>query len=325
MIWKLTKSRRACYTVVMSIKDGILSRLYAGEASGEKLAEELGVTRAAVWKAIKQLGAEGYGIASSRRGYRLVSGDKPSAAGVRHFFGGEMTVEAYKTLPSTNDRAKTLAESGAPCAAVVADAQSNGRGRLGRSFVSPRGSGLYLSALIRPELSAADCGRITAYAAVVAARAIEELGGVKADIKWVNDIYIGGRKVCGILTEGGFGMENGRLAYAVVGIGVNVHAAAFPPEIASRATSIEEAGGRYVDRCELAACLLRGLADTEEQVRSGAFVDEYRRRSCVIGKRVTVDGRYDALVTGIADDCSLLIDVGGEEKTFSAGEVSLAL
>ena len=310
----------------MSIRDDILARLYEGETSGEALAAQLGVTRAAVWKAIRQLNADGYTVTSSRKGYRLEGGDVPSAPGISHYLHSSWNVTAYPEATSTNDIAKALAEKGADRAAVAADRQTRGRGRLGRQFISPPGSGLYMSVVMRPELTAADCGRITAFAAVVVARAIERLCGARADIKWVNDVYMNGKKVCGILTEGGFGMENGRLSYAVTGIGINVRHAVFPREVAEIATRIEEAIGTAVDRCALAAAVLDGMADMEREVKSGGFTEEYRRRSCVIGKRVTVNGEYEALATGIADDCSLELETDdGRRLRFSAGEVSLKL
>lgn len=306
----------------MDTKESILLRLCRGEAGGEKLARELGLTRTAVWKAVCALRADGYDIRSSRKGYKLYGGDVLSAAGVTAHLSTRWTVETHAELSSTSDRAKALAESGADRAAVLAETQTAGRGRLGRSFLSP-GGGLYMSALIRPALVAADCGMITAFAAVAAARAVERLSGLPVKIKWVNDLYVGDKKICGILTEGGFGMESGELSYAVVGIGVNLRGS-FPG--LPRAGSIESAGGNVPSRCELAAAILDGLSETESGVRDRGFIGEYRSRSCVVGRRVTVDGAYEAEAAGIADDCSLLLRRDdGSEVRFSAGEVSLAL
>lgn len=307
----------------MDTKGEILSRLYAGETKGETLARELGITRAAVWKAVKQLAADGYDISASRRGYRLEGGDIISEAGIGNFLRTPWRVELHRELASTNDRAKALAESGADGIAVIADSQTNGRGRLGRSFFSPSG-GLYMSVVVRPEMDASECGRITAYAAVAAARAVESLCGAEVKIKWVNDLYVGGKKICGILTEGGFGMESGELSYAVVGIGINAAGREFPLEIADRATSIENECGAPPDRCRLAAAVLDGLYALRTG-ELGGFIEEYRARSCVVGRRVVVNGEYEATAVGIGDDCSLLLDRGGETMRFSAGEVSLKL
>lgn len=315
---------RAVIITAMNTRDIILSRLYAGSVSGEKLASELGMTRAAVWKVIRQLSAEGYRIRSSRKGYRLEGGDLISEAGVRNYLTTDWTVETHRSLTSTNDRAKVLAEAGADMTAVIADAQLSGRGRLGRTFFSPAG-GLYLSAVVRPHVKATECGRITAYAAVAAARGVERESGLRVEIKWVNDLYVRGKKICGILTEGGFGMESGELAYAVIGIGVNIRCDGLPDELSSRATGIENESGRAVDRCRLAAAILDELSCLDAGLPDD-FVREYVSRSCVIGRRVTVDGMYEATAEDIAEDCSLILRKDdGEQVRFSAGEVSLKL
>ena len=307
----------------MGLKEDILGKLSGGTASGETLARGLGVTRAAVWKAVRSLKADGYDIAVTRRGYSLAD-DVPCAEGVAKHLGTEWKIESYRRVHTTMARAKELAEAGADRVAVIAEEQTEGHGRLGRPFWSPRGSGLYMSAVMRPGLRAAECGRITAYAAVAAARAVEALCGTPVSIKWVNDLFMNGRKVCGVLTEGGFGMESGVLDYAVIGIGINVKKSAFPQELVSVASDVESESGRRVNRCELAARVLDGFSDLPRAVRTGDFTDEYRRRSCVIGQRVRVNGEYDARVLGIADDCSLMLELDdGKRVSFGAGEISL--
>lgn len=310
----------------MNLREELLKRLYDGEVRGEEIAAECGVTRAAVWKSVRSLISEGYNIAgTTNRGYMLAPSNVVSEIGVKHFLSTPWELEVLPVTSSTNDVAKVRAAGGATDFAVIADRQTAGKGRLRRAFFSPGKAGVYLSAVIRPELSVGDCGLITAYAAVATARAIEELSGADVKIKWVNDLYIDGRKICGILTEGSVGMEGGSLDYAVVGIGVNALAVEFPAELESVATSVEAETGKAVDRCELAARILDNLASLESNVRSRSFMDEYRRRSCVTGRTVTVNGEYDATAVGIDDDCALLLDVGGETIKFSAGEVSLKL
>lgn len=311
----------------MNLKEEILTRLYSGEISGEQLAMQLGVTRAAVWKGVKQLTAEGYNIvAATNRGYTLLPSNVMNACGVRKRLTTDWTVEAVKETDSTNNIAKARAAGGADNYAVVAECQTSGRGRLSRAFFSPPRASVYLSAAIRPKtLTVADCGKITAYAAVATARAVEKLSGADVKIKWVNDLYIGGKKVCGILTEGGVGMEGGTLDYAVVGIGVNVRSVAFPDGLSDVATTIEDETGARVDRCELAAEILDNLSRMEAEISSGAYLSEYRSRSCVIGQRVIINGESEAEAIGIDDDCSLLLDRGGETFKFSAGEVSVKL
>lgn len=311
----------------MILKEEILTRLYAGEISGERLASELGVTRAAVWKGIKQLQNDGFEIeATTNRGYRLLSGDIVNASGIRHYLRTAWTVETLAETDSTNNVAKARAAAGATDHAVIADRQSQGRGRLSRSFFSPGRAGVYLSAAIRPRtLTVADCGKITAYAAVATARAIESLCDADVKIKWVNDLFLGSKKICGILTEGVVGMEGGALEYAVVGIGVNVRSVAFPEAVAEVATTLEDETGESLDRCELAARILDNLAALESEIKKGSFLDEYRGRSCVVGRRVTVGVEYEADAVGIDDDCALILDREGEIIRLAAGEVSVKL
>ncbi len=301
-----------------------MKRLYEGEAKGEQLAEELGVTRAAVWKTIRSLEKDGYAIdAAPNRGYRLLPSGIADSVGINRYLTSEWEVEALKETDSTNNVAKARAAEGRTNYAVVAQSQTAGRGRINRSFCSPRAKGLYLSAVIRPRLTVADCGRITAYAAIATARAVEKLSGAEVSVKWVNDLQINGKKICGILTEGGVGMEGGTLDYAVIGIGVNVLSSTLPPDVAQVATSVEDETGKRMDVNALAAEILNGLSALESEITKPSFIEEYRRRSSVLGKTVLVNGEYEATVSGINDDCSLTLDVGGQAVTFSAGEVSV--
>ena len=311
----------------MNFKEEILTRLYAGETSGEQLAAEFGVTRAAVWKCVRQLTKEGFDIiAATNRGYRLLPSDVINAPGIARHLRKPWQLEMLTETDSTNNVAKARAAAGAADLAVIADRQTSGKGRLSRSFFSPGKAGVYLSAVLRPQsLGVADCGKITAYAAVATARAVERLSGADVKIKWVNDLWLNGRKICGILTEGGVGLESGTLDYAVVGIGVNCRSVKFPDALADVATNVEDETGVRMDRCELAAEILNNLARIEQEIGSSAFLDEYRSRSCVVGRRITVNGEYEADAVGIGDDCSLLIRRDGETVKFFAGEVSVKI
>ena len=189
--------------------------------SGQQLADTLGVSRAAVHKAAAALSAQGYALeAVSRRGYRLAGGDPFCAEAVGPY---PAPVHVYNTLESSNRTAKLLALDGAPHGTLVLTAhQSAGRGRLGRKFESPTGKGVYCSILLRPELPAASAQTATIRAAVAVCRAVQKLCGLELAIKWVNDLYYQGKKVCGILTEAGTDLESGRLEWLVVGIGLNL-------------------------------------------------------------------------------------------------------
>ena len=229
-------------------KERVLRALEAREGahvSGAQLARELGVTRNSVWKAVNALRREGYHIdATTNRGYALShEDDLLSASGIRRFLPADAPLfpTVRKCLDSTNAEALRRAVDGAPEGTViVAEEQTAGRGRRGRSFFSPAGTGIYLSILVRPALAAERAHLLTCSAAVAVAEAIEACAGVDASIKWVNDVYCRGKKVAGILTEGSFDLEGGVLQHAVVGIGVNVRPphAGFPAEIAERAGAV---------------------------------------------------------------------------------------
>ena len=198
-----------------------LSSAGGSYVSGQQLAETLGVSRAAVHKAAAALTAQGYALeAAPRRGYRLAGGDPFCAEAIGDY---PAPIYLYDTLESSNRTAKLLALDGAPHGTLVLTAhQSAGRGRLGRRFESPAGKGVYCSVLLRPEMPAANAQSATISAAVAVCRAVKKLCGLDLAIKWVNDLYYKGKKVCGILTEAGTDLESGRLEWLVVGIGLNL-------------------------------------------------------------------------------------------------------
>ena len=319
----------------MGTKERLAELLGDGrEVSGEALARELGISRNAVWKAMAQLREQGYGIeAATNRGYRLVSvPDSLSEAEIRRWLtakeiGREM--EIHGLIDSTNNRAKALAAQGAPHGtAVVAEAQSGGRGRLGRSFFSPERGGIYLSYVLRPACTPEKAAMITSLAAVAVARAIESVAEAEVRIKWVNDLYIGSRKVCGILSEAGMGMEAGQLDYVVTGIGVNTGRTEFPPELREIATSIGNETGTAPDRNRLIAEISNRMEELWGMLETGAFLEENRRRSNVIGREVLVTegGRqYPALAEGIDDQGRLVIRTVEGTARLGYGEVSLKL
>ncbi len=321
----------------MAIKDDVLRALLRREdaISGSALARELGVSRSAVWKAIEQLRGEGYAIeAATNRGYRLSSG--PEALTLPEIgrwlrpgpIGAE--IQIYDELDSTNARAKELALRGAPHGtAILARRQTGGRGRFGRKFFSPEGSGVYISFILRPELSADRAVMLTSMCAVAVARAAECAadGGIEARIKWVNDVYAGGRKLCGILCEAGLDFESGQMQYVVAGIGVNVGFMDFPPELKDVATSISNECGRAVARSRFCAELINEMNALYPQLESGAFMDENRARSNVIGREIYVlrgKERYPAMAVNIDDGGSLVIRTAeGELRTLRSGEISV--
>ena len=302
--------------------------------SGEELARRLSLSRTAVWKAIGQLRDEGYEIESQpKRGYRLRSvSDVLSAEGIRrHLRHKELQLQVYKTISSTNTVLKGLAAEGAgEGLALIAEEQTAGRGRMGRSFYSPPESGLYLSLLLRPEMQAVDAVRLTACAAVAVAEAIEALSGREAQIKWVNDIFVGGRKVCGILTEASVDCESGMMHYVIVGIGVNTHVpdGNFPEEL--RGIAGAAFGSEPVPelRCRLAAEILDRLSDYAANPAAPAVFEGYRRRSLVLGREISIlsPGRdpEPAVAVDLGEDYSLLVRLpDGSTRRLNSGEVSV--
>ena len=211
---------------------------------------------------------------------------------------------------------------------MIADSQSGGKGRLGRSFFSPEHAGIYLTVILRPDCAPDRAGLLTSLAAVAAARAVEKISGADVKIKWVNDLYLNGKKICGILTEGGLGLEAGRLEYAVVGIGINVNRMEFPPELREIATSVGNETGTSPDRNRLIAEILNELDGLYGDLETGAFLEESRRRSNVIGREVTVieGGRkYPAKAVDIDGQGRLVIKTEEGRTCLNYGEVSLKL
>lgn len=319
----------------MELKERVLRRLEGagGEyVSGEQLAGECGVSRNAVWKCVRALQAQGAKIACVRnRGYALTESGVLTAGGIQKYLRRPFDVSVLPRTGSTNDEAKALAECSAPeWTAVLAEEQSAGRGRYSRPFDSPAGAGVYLSIVLRPKFTAAETLYITACAAVAVCEAIAEVAGKYAEIKWVNDVFLSGKKVCGILTEAAFDVESGGLAYAVVGIGVNVKYRRFPEELAGVAGTVFGEGEYPPEgRARLAAAIMERLRDLYEHIPERTFYKEYKRRSFVIGRRVKVlsgNLSQEAEVLDLDENCFLKVRLAdGAVRTLSAGEVRILL
>ena len=328
-VWEGTMSTREQLLTLLS--QAALNQTWV---SGEDAAQQLGVSRAAIWKAIKTLEEEGCHFEAQRnRGYRLAEhqdvitkSDLDAALA-----NAKLPVETQVVFStgSTNNDVKALAEQGKDeLFALVASKQESGKGRRGRSFFSLGDRGVYLSILIRPSMPIAQASAITAVAAVATCRAVESLFDVKPSIKWVNDVYLGKRKICGILTEAATDLETGMLSYAVVGIGVNVYEpeGGFPEEIRERAGAISTEI-KQGTRAALAGAIIKEFVELYDKDSFGAFCDEYRARSFVVGKTITVidgKGEQEALALGIDDDLSLHVQFeDGSEAHLHSGEVSL--
>ncbi|MGN0603941.1 MAG: biotin--[acetyl-CoA-carboxylase] ligase [Oscillospiraceae bacterium] len=322
----------------MALKDRVLAVLEANKGktvSGTKISNTVGVTRGAVWKAVNSLRSEGYSISAvTNRGYCLEeSNDLISEQAIRPYLKTKSLgkkLDVYREIDSTNSFTKEAAHYGAVHGTtVIAEIQTGGKGRLGRKFHSPLGMGVYMSVIIRPKLSIDSSLLVTSCAAVAVAQAIERVAPeLECQIKWVNDIYINGRKVCGILTEAAIDVEQGGLEYAVIGIGINVQNSSFPEELANTATSIKMEIHHNVSRNMLAAEVLNCLEEQLEHIDDGEFMKEYVRRSNVIGKKITVtqgDDLFTADCFGIDSKGRLLVRCeNGEEKAVSSGTIRFA-
>ena len=306
--------------------------------SGEEMSRRLGVSRAAVWKAVETLRREGYEIVSApNRGYRLSAAPddlRPGelAAALRGRLVGR-TVVCLDTVDSTNSEVKRRAAGGAPEGlAVLSDEQTAGRGRRGNAFQSLKGKGLFCSVLLRPQVPLEALSQLTAWTAVAVCRAVEACCGLTCGIKWTNDIILNGKKLCGILTELEFEAESAAAVAVVLGVGINVGQteADFGPVLSSIATSLIQALGYPVRRAELAVHLLTALDELYTAFPQGKadYLAEYRRRCVTTGHEVALvrsDGsREPAFAREVDDDFALVCRLpDGSTRTVTAGEVSV--
>jgi len=323
----------------MTTDSKILSALRANAdgVSGAELAEQLGISRAAVWSHIEELRALDYEIeAGPHFGYRLVrapdalhADDLLARLGRTKIIGRDIRV--FEQTTSTNDVVEKLARDGVRQGVVVfAESQTDGRGRLGRQWISPARKGLWFSILLRPDLRPQETIRLTIASATALRRAIQSETGLQPKIKWPNDILIGGRKVAGILTE--LHAELDKVRHVILGIGVNANWGAneFPAELRKTATSLEIEAGEPVPRGALATAILRELDADYFRICAGKFAavaDEWEEHSATIGKEVTVqigDRKIRGLAESLdADGALLLRTEHGRLERVTGGDVAL--
>ncbi len=236
---------------------------------------------------------------------------------------GNKIIEIEETS-STNDLAKEYAKNGEKeGTVVVAEHQTKGKGRLGRSFFSPQGAGLYMSVILRP-VAEKNSLLITSFASVAVCRATQKLCGVAPKIKWVNDVYLNGKKVCGILTESL--MSEGKAEYIILGIGINVNGAEFPEDIKDIATSIEKETLKKQDKKALLREILKELDELYKTYDNGEFLEESKELSCVLGKEIKVirgNETYIAKAVDLDSLGGLIIERDGKKETLNSGEVSI--
>lgn len=322
----------------MSTKIKVLSALENADGqyvSGSKLAEMLGVSRNSVWKAVNSLKEDGFTIeAVSNNGYRLINNTSSVyQSRVNKYLETKAlgrNLFCFKEIDSTNTYAKQLAHDGATHGtAVISELQTAGRGRMGRVFESPAEKGVYISVILKTPLKAETAQLLTSCAAVAVAEAIDKICGTDTKIKWVNDIFLNGKKICGILTEASLSFETGTLEFAVVGIGVNVYSVKdkFSSELLKIASSIEDECGIKTDRSQLSAEILNCFEKNLENLENHNFINEYKRRSCIIGNNVMVtkgNTEKKAYAYDIDDSACLKVRYeDGSEEALNSGEARI--
>lgn len=318
------------------MKEKILALLKEKQeyVSGEELSSIFGITRSAIWKYIKALRNEGYVIDSvTNKGYLLKSCTNVlNAAEVSqglhtHYIGKEIL--CLPTVDSTNEEVKRLAQNGAEQGlVVVSEEQTLGKGRLGRQWKSPKGTGIWFSILIRPDLSPTEVAGVTLAAGLGLCKAIRKFTGCNAQIKWPNDIIIGNKKLCGILTE--MAAEAEHINYCIIGIGVNANTKEFEPEIASKATSLSIETGEDISRSGL-------LREVLEQIEiclddyllnvTNNIVNDYTRLCATIGRTIKTTRGGKELVgeaVGLGKQGELSVRLNnGEYININSGEVTV--
>lgn len=320
----------------MALRQDILSILETnkGEAvSGQQLADMLGVSRNSVWKTIKTLIKEGYRIsATTNKGYILdTANDILSAESIRAYLDEKYKskdIRVLKSTPSTNAEAMKRLQDGdiTHGTLIVSDEQTQGRGRLGKTFYSPK-SGIYMSVCLCKSIeNLNDVMIITPAAAVAVHRGIKSLTGKDTKIKWVNDIYIGKKKVCGILTQADIDFESGKAGNFVVGIGINFVSQDFPEDIKDRACALFE-DNPTVSRSQLIARIYEELMSLTDNLADRSFMQEYKDNSLVVGKQISyvISGENKrGTVKDIDNDGGLIIDEEGKGiRTLTCGEISI--
>lgn len=319
------------------MKEEILRLLRSadGYISGQELCNRFGVSRTAVWKAINQLKEAGYEIeAQQNKGYRLMAApDLMTEAEIKSLMHTDWVAKEvlyFDTIDSTNTKAQELAEKGYPSGTlVVADKQDSGKGRRGRSWVSPSGTGIFMTLMIKPDINPNNASMLTLVAALAVAKAITSVTGEEALIKWPNDIVVNGKKVCGILTE--MNAQFDYINHIVVGIGINVHNESFPEEISQMASSLMiEAGGKRFHRAQIIAetmSYFEQYYDTFLKTQDlSALVREYDELLVNRNKSVRVlDPKepFDGKAMGITPKGELIVDTWESRKLVSSGEVSV--
>lgn len=315
----------------MAVKDEVLKKLsqQTGFLSGELLAQQLKVSRTAIWKAIKELEKAGHQIEHSSVGYRYLPSDVLNAAEITTGLQTPVAVEVFDTSVSTMKDAQLAAlENKATPRLFVADMQEAPHGRFNRPYFALEHAGIYMSLLLKPQAELTALPQYTVLMAVALAEAIDHLAGITTSIKWVNDIYVDGRKIAGILSEATTDVEANRLNYIIIGMGINfsIPQATFPAELQTKATSIFPTGEAVITRNQLITEIWNRFFQLLT-VDPAEVLDRYRQKSFVLGKKVTFQQKgqtYFGRAIAITALGELVVDLGTQQVTLSSGEISLS-
>lgn len=305
--------------------------------SGAEMAKTLNLSRTSIWKAINSLRDDGYNInAVTNRGYSLADNtDLISKEGISLYLNKEFSnidIYTYKTTSSTNEVAKKLALTGAKHGTVViSEEQTAGKGRMGRTFYSPANTGIYMSIVLRSNLTAMDSVLITTSSSVAICDAIHKVTGIECQIKWINDIYINNKKVGGILTEASTNFESGTIDYLILGIGINFNNPKdnFPDDLKEIADSLYKGNSNGINRNILCAEILNNILSIIPKIKDYNFISEYKKRSIILNQEImyTSGGIYSkGRAIDINNDGSLVIKHDdGSIKILNSGEVSIRM
>lgn len=322
----------------MSARDEVLKILEENRGlniSGEEIGRSLGITRAGVWKIMKSLKEEGYDITSvSNKGYCInKNSDILSSQGIKPWLKfKEIDIYTYKTIDSTNNEAKKIAvNGGAHGTLIVSEAQTQGRGRRGRDFFSPEATGIYMSLILRPKTQIEEAVLITAGASVAVARATKKVTGKETEIKWVNDLYYNKKKIVGILTEAVTDFETGMVECIILGIGINFRRTKekLPEELEKKVGFLFDEKPKDLIRNALIGEVVNEVMVVFEDLKKRGFLDEYKKRSMVLGKKIRIDKNnqwIEAKAIDINDEGGLIVESkGGKIEVLNSGEISILI
>lgn len=319
----------------MILKEKILEELENNSdvyISGQTLAEKFGVSRNAVWKAINQIKEDGCKIASvNNKGYRLLSRNealsKEKITEDMTDLSKKLNLIILKAIDSTNNEAKRMTADGfRGNALIVANEQTKGRGRLGKSFYSPKNTGIYMTFLFSTDVKMSNAIQVTTATAVAVVRAIESLTNVRPTIKWVNDVYIGSKKVCGILTEAVTDFETGLVQSIIIGIGINISTEDFPEQIENIACSL---GVNGLSRNKVIAAVSNELLAICSNFDNKSYIKTYRDHSLILGKSIDFyknNVKYNAVAVDIDSTGGLIVKLpNGRTEILNSGEITVRL